>query len=1374
MPRVVSAEEDDHMEKQYFRRRFMLARQSQTNGFERLEVTDSRTDMLWKVFDMNTPPQGMAEYGLGFGLYFDMIRALVVLSICSILLSLVNYIFSGQYGWSLIFACDTYKLVCLDPGCAYVAKHKTCELTNFQAIVDIVCGLLILLFIVIDQMRRPKIAAKFAKSSGCPNPVHGDELNPYGENVENYSIMVIDPPRHADDPEQWKDYFDQHFGDVVYVTIARRNRPLMKLLMHRRRLLQNLHLNGSNLVRKAGVPEKRRPKKGSKGIFKSKNSRFERDAYWMTGGHVKQNYVLTQEQAIGRRALLSNGCGCFSFLASIFCWPDNVEDIDWVAARQEEQELLLHDINDTLAAVIATKARQHQLQKREDEVLSELVADEKDIEIDEHFQQAATRSHLAADLLNGGGDDVVAVIITFNVASASEAVLNSSLGPPPEPNCCVKFCRGFLQFWRLICCCCNFHPKGKYKKLANEDLAFEDNYVPRCVRPPPPNRVRWWSLGAAGVDRRHYHVEESQDVDFNLFRRRFWSIIGTLTLNLICLFIALFFIRGLECPFLCSVFLICAHYNAPQFIKALTEYEFHSDAAFHEVWYFNKLCLFRVINYVLIPFYAWKEPTRFTVPHVRASQTLLFLHAFFPPLIKFLVTSHRWRYGGFWGFLKCGQEAPEVFDSTNTNHFDERASSKSNRRSSSSHNTIFAEDAASFRERSSARALKAVGLRRLAAMMDMEPDISDRYSHLVATFALAISMMAFVVTAPLFLLAALIFMYYVDKFELLRCASSGWTRGICSLAHYKVATAATVWFCVSLLLHFSITATGYGGWPHDGLCPTWNGDGKRARAYPATIRRYGNHVRATRMFHRCPNDGGDPLFVFWVIPNVFPRWGDATFLTNKNQDILFYYTLATFIISILFFFIYFLQCCCSPCKTERERFTRFTEKKLDEVVSIPSQYDKKTGKDKSYDMGEDDGEMAHYLNLGASVDAYIPMTDRGFNSRLSPFDLHLIQPSTSAYPKRRIVRGLGDFIHFPLIACQDGKKNFIPHHLPWRHPPRDISASDAVMSSENLKLGKGLSSGYGSRDMIDKLLLFRANDFPHLPVAAGLLEFDEMGDLLKKNTKDHSIDIMMLLKKTNLFSSIHLFGEYAYESVEESDMESEESDESSDDDDKSLDDLEDRRNLQNRRSREEAVLRDRALKAKSEKERLLAEKEERDRLAREKAERDRLAKEKRAREKEQAEEEARLKRERKAREKAEREEHERLEWETLEQERLLLEEEERIRIAREVAERDRLLFEKTERERIERERIERERREDEEEARLRRERKAEELRLERERLAAERKRLEDEENERIAREKREREIERLRIEEEARLRRERKAEELRLEKERLAAERKKA
>lgn len=56
--KIMDGVEEEDMEKEYFRRRFMMSRQSQTSPHEKLEVTDSRTDMLWKLFDMNSTPTG--------------------------------------------------------------------------------------------------------------------------------------------------------------------------------------------------------------------------------------------------------------------------------------------------------------------------------------------------------------------------------------------------------------------------------------------------------------------------------------------------------------------------------------------------------------------------------------------------------------------------------------------------------------------------------------------------------------------------------------------------------------------------------------------------------------------------------------------------------------------------------------------------------------------------------------------------------------------------------------------------------------------------------------------------------------------------------------------------------------------------------------------------------------------------------------------------------------------------------------------------------------------------------------------------------------------------------------------------------------------
>jgi len=104
----------------------MLPRQCQTNGFERLEVTDNREDMMWRVFNLNTPSKGtsnvmtyttlltgrlikstparclvttyvgMAELGVGFGLYFNTMFKLILISIVATVVTLPNWAATGR------------------------------------------------------------------------------------------------------------------------------------------------------------------------------------------------------------------------------------------------------------------------------------------------------------------------------------------------------------------------------------------------------------------------------------------------------------------------------------------------------------------------------------------------------------------------------------------------------------------------------------------------------------------------------------------------------------------------------------------------------------------------------------------------------------------------------------------------------------------------------------------------------------------------------------------------------------------------------------------------------------------------------------------------------------------------------------------------------------------------------------------------------------------------------------------------------------------------------------------------------------------------------------------------------------------------------
>ena len=54
--------------------------------------------------------------------------------------------------------------------------------------------------------------------------------------AQDYSVTVLNPPYHANQPKVWRDFFAQ-FGTVRYVTVALDNEELIDLLVKRRAIL---------------------------------------------------------------------------------------------------------------------------------------------------------------------------------------------------------------------------------------------------------------------------------------------------------------------------------------------------------------------------------------------------------------------------------------------------------------------------------------------------------------------------------------------------------------------------------------------------------------------------------------------------------------------------------------------------------------------------------------------------------------------------------------------------------------------------------------------------------------------------------------------------------------------------------------------------------------------------------------------------------------------------------------------------------------------------------------------------------------------------------------------------------------------------------
>ncbi len=60
------------------------------------------------------------------------------------------------------------------------------------------------------------------------------------QTAQDYSVVVKDPNPDATDPEEWRAFFESHFGPVAYVTVALNNGELLKAIATRRGILEKI------------------------------------------------------------------------------------------------------------------------------------------------------------------------------------------------------------------------------------------------------------------------------------------------------------------------------------------------------------------------------------------------------------------------------------------------------------------------------------------------------------------------------------------------------------------------------------------------------------------------------------------------------------------------------------------------------------------------------------------------------------------------------------------------------------------------------------------------------------------------------------------------------------------------------------------------------------------------------------------------------------------------------------------------------------------------------------------------------------------------------------------------------------------------------
>ena len=239
--------------------------------FEKVEPGENKVPS--RLYPVNTPHKQLGDFGLGIGLYFSNLRALILISLLCGFISMGNilYFASDRYDennsseW-LSFetftlagsaACSDNEWVpcpdchCSKPWlreedlflrlnrCALATNEKGEELqfalknkcdgttyllaaSNF-ATVSCIC---LCTFLMGRYMKREEV--KFDEDV---------------QTAQDYSIQIKNPPDDAKDPEEWRSFFKDNFdgAQAVVCTCAVENDLLVKSLVQRRELIRKIH-----------------------------------------------------------------------------------------------------------------------------------------------------------------------------------------------------------------------------------------------------------------------------------------------------------------------------------------------------------------------------------------------------------------------------------------------------------------------------------------------------------------------------------------------------------------------------------------------------------------------------------------------------------------------------------------------------------------------------------------------------------------------------------------------------------------------------------------------------------------------------------------------------------------------------------------------------------------------------------------------------------------------------------------------------------------------------------------------------------------------------------------------------------------------------
>ena len=126
--------------------------------------------------------------------------------------------------------CDQVKTVCMNKECTEVGQKHLCP---DPSPVGAFCCITVAAFYALFIM---SLRHTYAETVDAVKDCIADD----GVETADYSIQVLNPPPDATDPDEWYDFFKQ-FGKVCYVTVAKKDGPLVWKTLEPRQLILALY-----------------------------------------------------------------------------------------------------------------------------------------------------------------------------------------------------------------------------------------------------------------------------------------------------------------------------------------------------------------------------------------------------------------------------------------------------------------------------------------------------------------------------------------------------------------------------------------------------------------------------------------------------------------------------------------------------------------------------------------------------------------------------------------------------------------------------------------------------------------------------------------------------------------------------------------------------------------------------------------------------------------------------------------------------------------------------------------------------------------------------------------------------------------------------